>query len=126
MNRRQKTNKKIRCDRCNSINVIKRGKRKTKIGISQRYECKECGRRFTHELIKHRKAKIIAFAMDLHFKGLSTRKIGDKIKVHHTTIIRWIRKINEKKRLEFSYRKGIERTRMEIAESQHILNDLCR
>ncbi|RLF40257.1 MAG: IS6 family transposase [Thermoplasmata archaeon] len=88
----------IRCDRCNSINVIKRGKRKTKAGIRQRYECKECGRRFTPEPIKHRKtnSKLIALTMDLYFKGLSTRKIADTIyqfygiKVDHTTIMRWI------------------------------------
>ena len=97
----------IRCDRCNSINVIKRGKRKTKVGIRQRYECKECGRRFTPEPIKHRKAntKLIALTMDLYFKGLSLRKIADTIyqfygiRVHHETIRTWINvymaKINE-------------------------------
>jgi len=40
---------RIRCDRCNSYHVIKRGKRKTKHNIRQRYECKECKRRFTIE-----------------------------------------------------------------------------
>jgi len=54
--------------RCGSANVIKRGVRKTKHGFRQRYERKECGRRFTHEPIKHRKAttKFIALMMDLH------------------------------------------------------------
>jgi len=88
----------IRCDRCNSHHVIKRGKRKTKQGIRQRYECKECKRRFTIEPIKHRKAttKLIALCMDLYFKGLSIRKISDtiyqfyKVKLCHTTIMRWI------------------------------------
>jgi len=97
----------IRCDRCGSIPVIKRGVRKTKHGIRQRYECKECGRRFTYEPIKHRKAttKLIALTMDLYFKELSLRKITDTIyqfygiKLHHETVRIWINtfmgKINE-------------------------------
>jgi transposase-like protein len=98
----------IRCDQCESLNVIKRGVRKTKSGEKQRYECKECGRRFTDNREKYRKAnkELIALTMDLYFKGLSTRKIADtleqfhKIDVHHTTVSRWINtymeKINEK------------------------------
>lgn len=90
--------RQIRCDRCKSNHIIKRGIRQTKQGIRQRYECKECGRRFTHEPIKHRKAetKLIALTMDLYFKGLSLRKITDTIyqfygvKVNHVTISRWI------------------------------------
>ncbi len=91
-------NDEIRCDRCNSLNVIKRGRRKTKGGVRQRYECKECGRRFTNEPIKHRKAttKLIALTMDLYYKGLSLRKIADTIEqfygisLHHETIRIWI------------------------------------
>ena len=88
----------IRCDQCNSLNIIKRGQRKTKGGVRQRYECKECGRRFVPEPVKHRKvtAKVIALCMDLYFKGLSTRKIADTLvqfqgmNVSHVTVSRWI------------------------------------
>jgi len=88
----------IRCDRCNSNRIVKKGFRKTKQGMRQTYICKECGYRFTPEPIKHRKGetKIIALTMDLYFKGLSTRKISDtlyqfhKIKVNHVTVSRWI------------------------------------
>ena len=94
----------IRCDRCGSRNVIKRGKRKTKHGVRQRYECKECGRRFTPEPIKQKKAntKLIALCMDLYFKGLSLRKIADTIyqfygiKLHHNTVRRWINTVMSK------------------------------
>jgi transposase-like protein len=94
----------VRCDQCNSLNVIKRGTRKTKSGIRQRYECKECGRRFTNEPIKHRKAntKLIALSMDLYYKGLSLRKIADTIEqfygisLHHETIRIWINTFMEK------------------------------
>ncbi|WP_370657058.1 transposase, partial [Klebsiella pneumoniae] len=78
--------------------MIKRGRRKTKAGVRQRYECKECGRRFVPEPVKHRKAtaKVIALCMDLYFKGLSTRKIADTLEqfqgmtVSHVTVSRWI------------------------------------
>ena len=94
----------IRCDRCNSINVIKRGVRKTKCGLRQRYECTECHRRFTHDPIKYRKAnsKIIALTMDLYYKGLSLRKIADTLfqfyglKLHHDTIRVWINTFMDK------------------------------
>jgi len=97
----------IRCDQCNSNRVVKRGHRKTKQGLRQTYMCKECGKRFTLEPIKHRKAttKLIALCMDLYFKGLSLRKIADTIfqfygvNVHHDTVRVWIDtfmgKINE-------------------------------
>lgn len=88
----------IYCDKCHSFNVVKNGNRKTEQGIRQRYKCKDCGNRFTWELIKQRKvsAKMITLTMDLYFKGLSLRKITDtiyqfyNIKIHHETIRRWI------------------------------------
>jgi len=91
-------NQQIKCDKCNSYNILKNGNRKTKQGLRQRYKCKDCGNRFTWELIKHRKvsAKMIVLTLDLYFKGLSLRKITDtiyqfyNIKIHHETIRRWI------------------------------------
>ena len=81
----------IYCDKCHSFNVVRNGNRKTEQGIRQRYKCKDCGNRFTWELIKQRKvsAKMITLTMDLYFKGLSLRKITDtiyqfyNIKIHH-------------------------------------------
>ncbi len=37
------------CEKCNSVNVVKNGKRKNKSGVINRYLCKECGYRFTDE-----------------------------------------------------------------------------
>jgi transposase-like protein len=97
----------IHCDKCNSYNITKNGNRKTEQGIRQRYRCKDCGNRFTWELIKQRKVntKMITLTLDLFFKGLSLRKITDtiyqfyNIKIHHETIRRWIncfmKKMNE-------------------------------
>ncbi len=88
------------CPFCSSINVIKNGKRKTKIGYRQRYLCKACKKRFVIDPIRGRKAtaKIICLCMDLYYKGLSYRKIADTmyqfygIELHHETIRRWINK----------------------------------
>jgi len=89
-----------RCVYCKSVNVVKNGSRKTKMGIKQRYRCKDCGRKFVLEPIKYVKGngKIVTLTMDLYFKGLSLRDISDTIyqfyglKVHFDTIRRWIRK----------------------------------
>jgi transposase-like protein len=88
----------IRCARCNSLHIVKKGNRKTKQGLRQTYKCKECGYRFTPEPIKHRKAdtKLIALCMDLYYKGMSLRKIADtvyqfyNVKIHHDTVRVWI------------------------------------
>jgi len=88
----------IRCDRCDSHRIVKRGHRKTKHGLRQTYMCKECGCRFTIGPIKHRKAntKLIALCLDLYHKGLSLRKIADTVyqfygvRIHHDTVRVWI------------------------------------
>jgi len=88
----------IRCNYCNSTNVVKDGIRKNKYGEKQRYKCKDCGKRFVLDPIKGHKAngKLIALSMDLYFKGLSLRKIADTIyqfygiRIHHNTVRRWI------------------------------------
>lgn len=38
---------KIRCINCNSLSVLKKGKRKTKSGLKQVYFCKKCNKKFT-------------------------------------------------------------------------------
>lgn len=90
----------IECVYCQSNNVIKIGKRKTKCGDRQRYQCKNCYRKFVNEPIKGYKAnaKLITLSMDLYFKGLSYRKISDTLfqfyglEVHFETVRRWINK----------------------------------
>jgi len=94
----------INCPDCNSYNITKNGNRKTTDGTRQRYKCKDCNYRFTHDIIKHRKVsgKMVALSMDLYFKGLSLRKISDTIyqfydiQIHHETIRRWINTFMEK------------------------------
>lgn len=38
---------KIRCINCNSLSVLKKGKRETKSGLKQVYFCKKCNKKFT-------------------------------------------------------------------------------
>jgi len=90
----------MKCKFCNSNNVIKWGKQKGK----QAYFCKDCKRKFIDNgnIEKMRTdLKIIAFAMDTYFEGLSVRKVQRQIakiygvKVNSSTIWRWIMKYSQ-------------------------------
>jgi len=87
------------CEKCNSTNIVKNGRRKNKSGVINRYLCKECGYRFTDENgFKKRRCnpEKIALALDLYFRGLSVRKIAEhfqqvyNLNVSHMTVYRWI------------------------------------
>ena len=91
------------CPECQSENLIKSGIRKTKIGIKQRYECKDCKKRFVLSPIKNIKGneKLVCLAMDCYYKGLSYRDISDQfsqfynLKISHVTIRDWILRFSE-------------------------------
>ena len=100
----------VRCESCGSANVIRKGFDYNKGCVSQRYQCKDCGKKFA-DRSESRGLKgsplAITAAADLYFKGLSTRQIADHLKriygleVSHPTIYRWIiRYIGLLKRLE--------------------------
>lgn len=94
-------NEKRLCRFCGSENIEKHGMRYTKSGKKQRYRCKDCNRRFVlndgFSKMKY-SPDVITQALDLYFKGLSLRKVKDHFeqflskKIHHTTILNWIRK----------------------------------
>lgn len=91
------------CPFCNSINLIKRGVRKTQLQEKQRFSCKDCKKRFVLSPIQKIKgnAKIVCLAMDCYYKGLSYRDIADQfsqfygLKLHHETIRRWVLRFSE-------------------------------
>jgi len=92
------------CKFCGSSNIIKRGIRRNKKGITQRYECKDCQRRFTVDngFFKMKfNPKIVTLGLDLYFKGISLRKIRDHltqfydVTIHHSTIYDWLRKYSK-------------------------------
>jgi len=86
------------CPECQSKNLIKSGIRKTQIGIKQRYECKDCHKRFVLTPIKNIKgnAKLVCLAMDCYYRGLSYRDISAQfqnfygLKISHVTIREWV------------------------------------
>ena len=89
----------LKCDKCQSTNVIKYGTRKTKKGKTKTYKCKDCGFRFTdNDGFKKRRSdpEKIALALDLYFRGLSVRKVAEhfqqvyNLHVSHMTVYRWI------------------------------------
>lgn len=92
------TPKRDLCPNCNSEDLIKSGKRKTQIGIKQRYECKKCKKRFVLSPIPKIKGteKLVCLAMDCYYKGLSYRDISDQFKqfyglsLSHETIRNWV------------------------------------
>ena len=81
--------------------LIKRGSRKNRYGLTQRYSCRKCGLRFD-ERLGFRKMKAspeaITATLDLYFKGLSLNKIVDHldqfygIKTRASTLYGWVKK----------------------------------
>ena len=85
-----------KCKFCDGA-IVKNGKRKLKRGNIQIYKCKECGRKFSHNLGFERKRATpeqITTAVDLLFSGLSSRKVAYhltkvNVKVSYKTIQNW-------------------------------------
>jgi len=90
--------KKDLCPHCQSENLVKSGKRKTQFETKQRYECKDCKKRFVLSPIPKIKGneKLVCLAMDCYYKGLSYRDISDQFKqfynlsLSHETIRNWV------------------------------------
>ena len=90
------------CPKCGSNqHVTKRGFRYKRSGSEQRYHCNSCEYRFVNETAfkwMRTKARAIASALDLYFRGLSLRQVQQHledsygIKVTHATIYNWLRK----------------------------------
>ena len=87
----------ICCKFCNSLNIIRNGKKNDK----QNYYCKDCKRNFVDNIdfenMKYN-PKIIALTLDLYFRGLSLRKISQHLKefydleITHMSVYNWIEK----------------------------------
>lgn len=90
------------CPECHSENLIRSGIRKTKTEVKQRYECRDCKKRFVLSPIPKIKGneKLVCLAMDCYFKGLSYRDIADQfmqfygLKLSHETIRSWVLKFS--------------------------------
>ena len=89
--------------KCGSDNTVKDSIRKLKKGTVQQYLCKDCGKRFTHNLgFEHKRAapEQITTAVELVFGGMSTRKTATflrkmNVKVSHVTVFKWASQYGE-------------------------------
>ena len=98
----KKEKKGIVCSKCKNQNTKKDGKRKTENrGLIQRYRCNECNYRFVLDdgfFRMRNHPKKITCALDLFYRGISTRKVQEHFKAFyphnadHSSILRWIRK----------------------------------
>jgi len=96
---------KIICPKCKSNKVIKWTKRKTQNrGLIQRYKCKDCNKTFTKDngfFRMRNHPKKITCALDLFYRGVSTRKVQEHFKAFyphnsdHSSILRWIIKYSK-------------------------------
>ena len=91
----------VACPDCGSSDLIKRGTRKNKHGLIQRYSCSKCGLRFDDRqgFCKMKGSpEAITVTLDLWYKGLSLNKIADHldqfygIKTCPSTMYGWIEK----------------------------------
>lgn len=104
-NNNNKEYKKICCPNCNSLNIIKRGKRKTENrGLIQRYGCQNCNKRFVVDdgFFKMKNApQKITLCLDLFYRGVSTRKVQEHLQAFypknstHKSIYKWVIKYGE-------------------------------
>lgn len=92
--------KGLACRYCNSENIVKKAKRYNKYGATQRYLCKDCGKRFSFNIgfeRMHATPQIITTAMQLYFTGESLRNVQRFIKlqgleISHVAVYNWIKK----------------------------------
>ena len=91
----------MRCPKCKSSKIVKRGKRYNKSGTKQLFICNKCELTFIKkdgfERMRYNK-KIIARAIHLHNEGLSLFQVKDHlwqhdgIKITRKTISDWHKK----------------------------------
>ena len=91
------------CSYCGSGRVVRDGLRQNKNYAVQVYECRDCNRKFSHNLgFEGMRAtpEQITMAMNLYFNGESSRKVAQSltltgIKVSHITVQKWNKKYVE-------------------------------
>ncbi len=88
------------CLQCGSQHIKRDGLLHNKAGDIQRFECLQCGKRFTKNLGFERmraKPEAITMAMQMYFGGASLRNVQKALKLQganfsHVAIYKWIRK----------------------------------
>lgn len=84
----------IKCSKCQSQNLIKRGFRRTENrGKIQRYTCKDCGLRFVLDDGFYRmrnNPQKITLCLDLFYKGVSTRQVQQHLQAFYPHNSSWV------------------------------------
>ncbi len=104
-NIKEKKYKNLCCSRCKNKHIKRNGKRKTESrGLIQRYQCKDCGYRFTYDdgfFRMRNHPKKVTCAIDLFYRGVSTRKVQEHFQAFypknssHKSIYKWIVKYSK-------------------------------
>ncbi|BAZ69386.1 IS1 transposase [Fischerella sp. NIES-4106] len=78
----------MQCPRCESTHIRKNGKK----GSKQNYICVDCGRQFI-DSYEHQgySEELKKECLEMYLNGLGFRAIERVKKVHHTTVINWVR-----------------------------------
>lgn len=80
----------MECPRCNSYHIRKNGKQRGK----QNYICADCGRQFIeYHNQKGYSDEIKRECLEMYVNGSGFRAIERVKKVHHTTVIYWVKQI---------------------------------
>ena len=89
----------VRCPKCGSMDIIRKGIRDVKSGFIQKYMCKTCGAYFSDREgfngLRHNPIAVVV-SLDLYYKKVSLRDISHHlrqvygIEVSHSTVHRWI------------------------------------
>jgi putative transposase len=102
MNNKENKKQKVKniCPTCGSQNTFKWTKRKTQNrGLIQRYKCKDCDKTFTKDegfFRMRNHPKKITCALDLFYRGVSTRKVQEHFKAFypqnstHKSVYLWV------------------------------------
>ncbi len=95
----------LKCPKCSSENIIKRGFRKTQFrGKIQRYSCGSCSHRFVEDdgfFRMRNNPKKVSLSIDLFYRGLSTREIQNHLQAFYprnssnVSIYKWIIKYSK-------------------------------
>jgi transposase-like protein len=83
----------MKCPECQSKHINKNGKKKGK----QNYICVDCKRQFIecHESQKGYPDSVKRECLTMYVNGMGFRAIERVKRVHHTTIINWVKEVGE-------------------------------
>ena len=81
------------CPRCRSIHHCKDGI----VNNRQRYQCKDCGYRYTVERKSDVKsAEVRRLALEMYLEGLGFRSIARILKISYGTVYQWVKEWGSK------------------------------